>query len=232
MIDDKPWEFKNAISLKTTHEAMMADFEGPDVDKRFRHLLSKAMPVKWGFFHHPDASTYYSDRVVLLGDSAHASLPFQAAGAGQGLEDSLILSNLLGNICNSLDQDAPLGLYLRAAFAAYDSTRRPRAQRQLERAYEMSHMLYFQHPETRKDMNKIVSKLQNGWFDWVWFHDSNAGIESGGSENGRGHEFVSIILAMNAATYTLKPRHDGDYGSIAILVVFVELLRVVSSTAS
>lgn len=176
--DDKPWEFKNVVSQKITHEAMMADFGGTGVDERFRRLLSKAMPVKWGFFHHRHTSTYYHDRVVLLGDSAHASLPFQAAGSGQGLEDSLILSNILAKIHNAPDQGLALGPCIRAGFAAYDSIRRPRAQRQLERAYEMSHMLYFQHSETGKEMEKIAGKLQKGWFDWIWFHNLNGDIES------------------------------------------------------
>lgn len=176
--DDKPWEFKNVVSQKVTHEAMMADFGGPGVDERFRRLLSKAVPVKWGLFHHRYTSTYYHDRVVLLGDSAHASLPFQAAGSGQGLEDSLILSNLLAKVFKGPDQGAALGPYIRAAFSAYDSIRRPRAQRQLERAHEMSLMLYFQHSETGKEMEKIASKLQKGWFDWIWFHDLNGDIES------------------------------------------------------
>ncbi|OJJ04196.1 hypothetical protein ASPVEDRAFT_135768 [Aspergillus versicolor CBS 583.65] len=177
-IDDKPWEFKNVVSQKITHEAMMADFGGSSVDERFRRLLSKAMPVKWGFFHHRYTSTYYRDRVVLLGDSAHASLPFQAAGSGQGLEDSLILSNILAKIYGAADQGAALGPYIRAGFAAYDSIRRPRAQRQLETAYEMSHMIHFQHSETGKEMEKIAGKLQEGWFDWIWFHDLNGDIES------------------------------------------------------
>ena len=177
-LDDKPWKLKNSVSEKITHGAMMADFDGPGVDERFRRLLSKARPVKWGFFHHRHTSTYYRDRVVLLGDSAHASLPFQAAGAGQGLEDSLILSNLLARIYHATDQGAALAPYIRASLAAYDAIRRPRAQKQLERAYEMGHMLHFQHPETRDSVEKVAAKLQKGWFEWIWFHDLNADIES------------------------------------------------------
>jgi salicylate hydroxylase len=169
---------KNAVTQKVTHDAMIADFEGPDVDDRFRRLLSKAKPIKWGFFHHPYTSTYYRDRVVLLGDSAHASLPFQAAGAGQGLEDALVLSKVLAKIHASPDHDTALGLHIRAGFAAYDSIRRPRAQRQLERAHEMSHMIHLQHPETGSDMNKVILKLQREWFDWVWFHNLDADIQS------------------------------------------------------
>ncbi|GKZ40508.1 hypothetical protein AbraIFM66951_000277 [Aspergillus brasiliensis] len=177
-LDDKPWELEKSVSQRITHEAMMADFNGPDVDERFRRLLAKAMPVKWGFFHHRYTSTYYRDRVVLLGDSAHASLPFQAAGAGQGLEDSLILSNILARIYHDSDQGAALAPYIRAGFVAYDAIRRPRAQTQLARAHEMSHMLHFQHPETGRSIEKIAFKLQKEWFDWIWFHDLDADIEA------------------------------------------------------
>jgi salicylate hydroxylase len=92
---EKPWSLPEAVTEKVTHEAMMADFEGPDVDDRFRQLLAKAKPIKWGIFHHLLTSTYFHNRVAILGDSAHASLPFQAAGAAQGLEDAVVLLNVL-----------------------------------------------------------------------------------------------------------------------------------------
>jgi 2-polyprenyl-6-methoxyphenol hydroxylase-like FAD-dependent oxidoreductase len=177
-LDDEPWKLKNAVTEKVTYEAMIADFEGRGLDDRFLRLLQKAMPIKWGLFHHRYTSTYYHDRVVLIGDSAHASLPFQAAGAGQGLEDALVLSNVLGKIFNAPEKRIGLVPYLRAGFAAYDSVRRPRAQKQLERAYEMSLMIHSQHPETGSDMSKILPKLQQGWFDWVWFHDLTSDIQS------------------------------------------------------
>ncbi|PYH94344.1 salicylate hydroxylase [Aspergillus ellipticus CBS 707.79] len=176
--DDKPWELKNAVSQKVSYETMMADFKGRGVDDRFFRLLSKANPIKWGLFHHRDTSTYYRGRVALVGDSAHASLPFQAAGAGQGLEDALVLSNVLAEIFNAPKKDEPLEAYISAGFAGYDSVRRPRAQRQHERAQEMALMLYFQHPETGASMEKVLNQLQNGWFDWLWFRDLNADIQT------------------------------------------------------
>ncbi len=108
----------------------MADFEGHGIDERLLRLLSKAKPVKWGLFHHAHTSTYYRGRVVLMGDSAHASLPFQAAGrvtkpdfhfkywiadtqlmylgAGQGVEDALVLGNVLAELVNSSERNRPL----------------------------------------------------------------------------------------------------------------------------
>lgn len=158
----------------------MSDFNDPNIDDRFRRLLRKAKPIRWGLFHHRYTSTYYRDRVVLLGDSAHASLPFQAAGAGQGLEDALVLSNVLSKIYLNAPSGEPLHPYIQAGFAGYDRVRRPRAQKQLERAHEMATMLYYEHPETGKNMYKVLGKLQAGWFEWLWFRDLGRDVEEAG----------------------------------------------------
>lgn len=150
---------------------MMIDFEGPGVDKRLRQLLSKANPTRWGFFHHPHTSTYYRERVAILGDSAHASLPFQAGGAAQGVEDSLILSSLFVELNSARATDDSLLPAIRVALSAYDSVRRPRAQKQLEKAAEVCRMIFFQHEEVGSDLKKILWRLQNGCFNWLWFHD-------------------------------------------------------------
>jgi len=158
---------KDAVTEQVTFEAMMADFEAPGIDDRLRRLLSKAKPIRWGLFHHLHTSTYYRGRVVLSGDSAHASLPFQAAGAAQGVEDAVVLSNVLAELAKSYKGDASV----EAAFSAYDSVRRPRAQKQLEQSAEVARMLFFQHEEAGSDMTKILPMLQDGRFDWLWSHD-------------------------------------------------------------
>lgn len=180
------WKSPDAVTERISHDAMMADFDRADVDPRFRALLAKANPVKWGFFHHAQTATYVRDRVVLVGDSAHASLPFQAAGAAQGLEDALVLSNVLAELAgmsssSSLSSEEEgsdnLSSAIRAGMAAYDSVRRPRAQKQLEQAAEVTKMIFFQHPEDGDDMAKNLARLQNGRFDWLWFHDMDDDVQ-------------------------------------------------------
>lgn len=156
----------------------MADFADKRIDERFRRLLATANPVRWGLFHHRYTSIYYRDRAVIMGDSAHASLPFQAAGAGQALEDALVLSSMLSKIPRASEKNRSLLPAIHAAFEGYDSVRRPRAQRQLEQSAEVAEMLYFQHPETGSDMNKILPRLQNGRFEWLWFHDLTKDVDA------------------------------------------------------
>lgn len=147
---------------------MLADFADRGIDSRLLRLLEKAPPTQWGLFHHIETATYYRDRVVLVGDSAHASLPYQAAGAGQGVEDALILTSALGVMdCSK----KPLPDQLRKAMRVYDEIRRPRAQRQAEQSLEAGLLLSFQDPKAGSDMEEILLRMQNGRFDWLWFHD-------------------------------------------------------------
>ncbi|KAK4553795.1 hypothetical protein LTR86_008970 [Recurvomyces mirabilis] len=175
--DETGWKYPDAVTEKVKHEEMMADFQNHGVDQRFLCLLAKADPIRWGFFHHIRTSTYVNGRVALLGDSAHASLPFQAAGAGQGVEDALILSNVLAAMKDSGEQGMASQSHIQAALDAYDSIRRPRAQKQLEQSAEVARMIHFQDPETGSDMSKILAKLQNGRLDWLWFHDMEGEVQ-------------------------------------------------------
>ncbi|KAK0390163.1 hypothetical protein NLU13_3736 [Sarocladium strictum] len=171
------WPYGDRVTQKVTHEEMMADFAGSDIDDCFRQLLAKAKPVRWGFFHHWRTATYYQDRVCILGDAAHASLPFQAAGAAQGIEDALVLSNVLAEMAKGPSHGSESIAQVRAGLKAYDSIRRPRAQKQLEDAYENACMLYFQDEDAGDDMNKILQRLQGDRFNWLWFHDLESDIK-------------------------------------------------------
>ncbi|KAJ4137150.1 hypothetical protein NW768_002731 [Fusarium equiseti] len=171
-VGDSPdgWKLEHAVTELIPHEQMMADFEGPGVDPRFRQLLAKAKPIKWGFFHHRHTASYFRDRVALIGDSAHASLPFQAAGAAQGLEDALVLSSVIAELAKQPERGAAQLPAVQAALTAYDSVRRPRAQKQLETAAEVADMVLFRH-EAGADMSKILPHLQNDRLNWLWFHN-------------------------------------------------------------
>jgi len=66
----------------------------------------------------PALPTWSRDRVVLAGDAAHAMLPFAGQGAAQAIEDGLALADAIDA------HESGEG-----AFAAYESERKPRADR-------------------------------------------------------------------------------------------------------
>ncbi|KAI6082337.1 mannitol 1-phosphate dehydrogenase [Hypoxylon rubiginosum] len=161
----KPWlHGDNAIPC--TKEDMVKDLGG--FDDRLLKLLDYAKPLRWPTWHHPHTSTFFRGRVCLLGDVAHASTPYQAAGAGQGLEDAAVLSHLISVIKSPSEFEA--------AFRVYDSIRRPRAQKVVITSFEAG-LIYTFRSLLRDDMNKIVENA-NQRLHWIWQHDLAADVRT------------------------------------------------------
>jgi len=118
--DGKPWTDKRWV-VPSTKEEMLKDFQGWG-QKCIRLLQLITDPDKWALFDHPPAPTYAKGNFVLIGDAAHATTPHCGSGAGFAIEDAHLLSALLTPDQIKTRTD------LKAAFQAYDQTRRPRSQ--------------------------------------------------------------------------------------------------------
>jgi salicylate hydroxylase len=106
-----------------TAEGAVADlrreFEGWDA--RLLQLADAATETRrWALYDRSPLAGWVKGRVALLGDAAHAMLPFFAQGAAQALEDALVLAACLRGVD---------GAALPAALQRYDAIRRPRASR-------------------------------------------------------------------------------------------------------
>jgi salicylate hydroxylase len=96
---------------------MLREFE--TWDARLRQLILSATQTKrWALFDRAPLERWTSGRVTLLGDAAHAMLPFLAQGAAQCVEDAAVLADRLA----AADR-ATIG----AALRSYEEIRRPRA---------------------------------------------------------------------------------------------------------
>ncbi len=93
---------------------MRADFAGfhPDVLGLIDHATGA---IKWGLFDRAPLDAWTHGRVTLLGDAAHAMLPFLGLGAAMAIEDGMILARAFA----SEGAVAP-------ALARYEAARRPR----------------------------------------------------------------------------------------------------------
>lgn len=143
-------------------EAMMRNFEGwNESAQKILKMMEKS--DVWALFDHPPAETYVSQtgRICLLGDAAHASTPHNGAGAGQAVEDALILSRVMGCVYDSRD--------IKRAFEAYDRVRRPRSQRQVQAARFAGMVYDMEAPGIGDDIEKL--KVQLAQRGWLWDHD-------------------------------------------------------------
>jgi len=88
-------------------------------------IASPSTPsTTWSIGDHDHAPFYHKSRIAILGDAAHASLPFAGNGAAQALEDAAVLDHLFSRV-KSPSQ-------IKAALAAYDAVRRKRSQEVVE----------------------------------------------------------------------------------------------------
>lgn len=99
------------------------------VDKRWR---------KWALFTLPDLGRWNEGAMALLGDAAHAMLPFAAQGAGMAIEDAAVLAKALSDSTGENTSEIP------AALTRYTLMRRARVlqvqrlARQQGRIYHLS----------------------------------------------------------------------------------------------
>jgi len=80
--------------------------------QKFQALAGMAEDVKhWAAVTRDVPSTYVKDRLVLVGDAAHPTMPKLGAGAGMGMEDAGTLATLLDGNVTKGDLPKRLELY-------------------------------------------------------------------------------------------------------------------------
>ncbi|KAK7977177.1 hypothetical protein PG988_004667 [Apiospora saccharicola] len=125
--------------------------------------------VKWGIFdmyEHP-APSYAQGLVCLAGDAAHASSPHQGAGACMGVEDALVLCEVLAETQRSLGDTttaaaaaaASRGPAIERALQAYSSVRMDRSQWLVRSSREMGEMYQWRYGPTGRDAERCHDKL-------------------------------------------------------------------------
>jgi salicylate hydroxylase len=73
---------------------LAAEFEG--WDDRVHQLIDSATRTKrWAMYDRDPLERWSEGRITLLGDAAHAMLPFFAQGAAQAIEDAVVLAACL-----------------------------------------------------------------------------------------------------------------------------------------
>ena len=116
----------------------------------------------WAMRDDLPASTYTVGHVAMMGDAAHATTPFQGQGAGQAIEDALVLETLLGRM-----RDAK---HIPNAFAAYDQVRKARSQRVVTTSREAGLLYGMMAKGVGGDLEKIRQKTQ-ARKNWIWNRD-------------------------------------------------------------
>ncbi|KAJ8461949.1 hypothetical protein ONZ45_g18110 [Pleurotus djamor] len=177
----------NVVAFASDPNREDTPFNGPwvtnaDKDEMYRNyaawedevqVLLKLLdnPTVWAIHAVKPLPTYVSNRVALLGDSAHAMTPHQGAGASQAIEDAYILACIIkDSFCatHTIPQ----------ALQVYDSIRRPFASR-VQAASRHQGLSYefntpgFDHIDEvdpsalTSEMTNLMQPLIRDW-EWQW----------------------------------------------------------------
>lgn len=116
----------------------------------------------WALFMRPVAERWQNGRIVLLGDAAHPTLPFMAQGACLALEDAWVLARCFdeqSGVANALE--------------AYETRRRPRAQRVVAAAGANARNFHLSGPmrlAAQVALMAIGPRLSRK-YDWIYNYD-------------------------------------------------------------
>lgn len=118
VVENKEWQEVSWVA-KASKSELRADFSGwhPAVTNLI-DAVSPEQCYRWALSHTAPLNTWCSNRVTLLGDAAHATLPFMASGAAMAIEDARILERSLTS-----SQSVTNGLQV------YQRNRQPRTRR-------------------------------------------------------------------------------------------------------
>ncbi|WP_273808903.1 MULTISPECIES: salicylate 1-monooxygenase [unclassified Pseudomonas] len=159
----------------TTQQEMLDAFA--DWDAAVRVLLECIpSPTLWALHDLIELPGYAHGRVGLIGDAAHAMLPHQGAGAGQGLEDAWFLAELLADPLAATTSPQTI-------LQVYDQIRRPRACRVQRTSFEAGELYEYRDPLVLSN-EALLGKTLADRFAWLWDHDLNVDVAEARSRLG------------------------------------------------
>ena len=121
---------------------------------------------KWALFTLPEGGEWTDGPIALLGDAAHAMLPFAAQGAGMAIEDAAVLAKCLGASGEDV-AGIPAALKRYARLRRARVTRVQRAARTAGRIYHLSGPVAYARDLVIRTMGAKRMLARQDWiYDW------------------------------------------------------------------
>jgi salicylate hydroxylase len=116
-------------------------------------------PTLWAMLNHLPAACYNVGKIAIMGDAAHATTPFQGQGAGQAIEDALVLTCLFGHLTTRE--------HIPSALSAYDRVRRNRSQDVVTTSKDAMDLFAFDDGYVNGDPVRW-KEVWNERMRWIW----------------------------------------------------------------
>jgi salicylate hydroxylase len=150
--DDMP---VGANTLAGNVEEMRALYK--DWDPRIPKLLALCKDVyKWRLMIRPGLDPTWSHEsaaFTILGDAAHATLPYLASGAGMAIEDGSVLGLCLGRIKDKSTSEK------KKALEVYERCRRERTERVVSRGNRQQYLYHVHDGAEQQDRDRLLENF-------------------------------------------------------------------------
>lgn len=135
---------------------------GRDIQIILSHIKD---PSRWSLHAvSPSLDSYVKEKVVLIGDAAHAMVPHLGAGVGQGFEDAYVLFRILTHPdTNSTN--------LASALRIYDTIRPRRATMVQRESVRMGRLYHSFGPDAGGNTKEQTQAQIRGIYEPIWYHD-------------------------------------------------------------
>ena len=122
---------------------------------------------KWALFTVPDGGEWTKGAIALLGDAAHAMLPFAAQGAAMAIEDAAVLAKCLGEAAGETGAGIPQALKRYAKLRHARVARVQRAAARNGKIYHLTGPMAFARDLSIKAMGARRMLARQRWiYDW------------------------------------------------------------------
>ena len=121
--------------------------------------------ARWALHHLEPLERWHTDRVVLLGDAAHAMVPHQGQGANQTIEDAIALTNHLAGVHGPAD--------LTPALQRYQERRLKRTARVQRWSLRVADLMHLPDGPEIAPRDAVFADLYSE-LGWIHSHDAHA----------------------------------------------------------
>ena len=162
VVENNKWRDESWSTVASWHE-LKSDFGGwhPTVQAVI-DAVDKDQCFRWALHQHAPHSSWSGKRVALLGDAAHAMLPFMASGAAMAIEDARILQR-------SFDQTKSV----REALQVYQANRIPRTAKVQRMSAHAGKLYHIQSPMLLKLAFSGISLMSKSRDAFLAEYDAN-----------------------------------------------------------
>lgn len=167
VVANEHWK-EEGWTIKSPWEELKSDYHGwHETVQMVIDAMDRDQCFRWALFNRLPIDNWSTQHVTLLGDSAHATLPFMASGAAMAIEDARVLDRAL-----TQSSSVAAGLQL------YQNNRLARTRRVQETSTMLGELYHLPNEQEFRNVFSNTKPEDTRLEDWLADYDPNTVVLS------------------------------------------------------